>query len=102
VFGEAGSQSGLDTSRQGLAMLAAGSLMRVSTPLFLFDANFTNPRDGLQRLEVDLDAGTLAAKPLLLPPAGSAQPGNLADQRSVLIGEQVIWLHSGKLSAHGW
>jgi hypothetical protein len=102
VFGEAGSQSGLDTSRQGLAMLAAGSLMRVSTPLFLFDANFTNARDGLQRLEVDLDAGTLAAKPLLLPPAGSAQPGNLADQRSVLIGEQVIWLHSGKLSAHGW
>jgi hypothetical protein len=102
VFGAAGSQSGLDASRQGLAMLAQGPLVRLSTPLFLYDAGFANPRDGLQRLEADLTAGTLTAKPLLAPAGAATSLGNLAQQRSVLVGDQVIWLRAGQLSSFGW
>ena len=101
AFGAAGSQSGLDSSRQGLTLLEQGGVMRVATPLFLFDAGFTHPRDGLQRLEVDLAARTLAAKPLLTPGAG-ALPDNLANQRSVMIGEQVYWLRGGRLIRNDW
>lgn len=101
VFGSAGSQSGLDFSRQGLALLQQGNVMRVSTPLHLLDANDANPRDRLQRLEVDLNAATLTSKPAIAPPAPPAAD-NLAQQRSVLIGEQVIWLRGGRLSAHAW
>lgn len=99
VFGSAGSQSGLDASRQGLTMLQQGQAMRVATPLFLFDAGFTNPRDALQRLEVDLAARTLASKPAIASVAG-VQPGSLAQQRSVMIGEQLYWLRAGRLSLH--
>ncbi|MCC6248701.1 MAG: hypothetical protein IT499_13220 [Rubrivivax sp.] len=69
--------------------------------MVLVDANDTNARDRLQRFEVDLTAGTLTAKPPIAPPAGTA-PGQLATQRSVLIDEQVVWLHGGRLSGHAW
>lgn len=101
VFGQAGSQSGLDTSRQGLAMLGHGGTVRLSLPMLLYDANFSNPRDRLQRLEVDLAAGTLVAKAPLAPPAGPL-PGALSTQRSMLIGEQVVWLHGGRLGSQAW
>ncbi|MBI5718489.1 MAG: beta-propeller domain-containing protein [Burkholderiales bacterium] len=103
VFGSTGSQSGLDQSRHGLTMLQQGSTMRLSTPLYLVDANYANPRDRLQRLEVDLNAGTLAAKPAIVPPTSPApSPGQIAQQRSVLIGEQVYWLHGGRLGGFAW
>jgi len=108
VFGQGGSQSGLDASRHGLALLQpAGGPTRLSLPLFLVDANHGNARDRLQRLEVDLEAGTLLAKPALSPmpspnPVPGAGPGRLATQRSVLVGEQVVWLHGGRLGAHAW
>jgi hypothetical protein len=101
VFGSAGSQSGLDASRQGLALLDRGGTTRLSLPLYLLDANYTNARDRLQRLEVDHAAGTLLAKAPLEPPAGTL-PGQLGTQRSVLIGEQVVWLHGGRLASHAW
>lgn len=102
TFGAAGSQSGLDLSRQGLAMLQQGRVMRLSMPTWLFDANFTSPRDRLQRLEVDLDGGTLALRPELVPAGGATSNGQLGTQRSVLIGEQVVWLHNGRLGAYPW
>lgn len=101
VFGSAGSSSGLDAARQGLALLEQGGTTRLSLPMVLVDANDTNARDRLQRFEVDLTAGTLTAKPPIAPPAGTA-PGQLATQRSVLIDEQVVWLHGGRLSGHAW
>ncbi|MBL8345519.1 MAG: beta-propeller domain-containing protein [Rubrivivax sp.] len=101
VFGNAGSQSGLDASRQGLAMLPVGNTMRLSMPLYLLDAGFTNPRDRLQRLEVDLAAGTLSAKAPIVPPAGGTA-GSLALQRSVLLGDNVYWLTGGHLTGQAW
>lgn len=101
VFGSTGSQSGLDHSRQGLTLLQQGTVMRLSMPLFLYDARFTNARDRLQGFEVDLDAATLTTRTSIAP-APAVPPGNLAQQRSVLIGEQVYWLHGGRLSGHAW
>ena len=102
TFGSAGSQSGLDQSRQGLTMLQKGNAMRIATPLFLFDVGFTNARDGLQRLEVDLNARTLASKQLISAPAALPPPGNIGQQRSVMIGEQLYWLNAGRLGRYDW
>ncbi|MFO1267430.1 MAG: beta-propeller domain-containing protein [Rubrivivax sp.] len=102
VFGSSGSQSGLDHSRHGLTLLQQGSTMRLATPLFLVDASYANPRERLQRLEVDLVAGTLSAKPALAPPAPAPAPGAIAEQRSVLIGDNIYWLQSGGLSGYAW
>lgn len=101
VFGSTGSQSGLDHSRQGMTLLQQSAVMRLATPLFLYDARFTNARDRLQGWEVDLAAATLKSKPAITP-VGATPPGNLAQQRSVLIGEQVYWLRGGRLSSHAW
>jgi hypothetical protein len=101
VFGSAGSQSGLDQSRQGLALLPVDRTMRLSLPLHLLDAGFTNPRDRLVRLEVDLVAGTLGAKAQIAPPAGMPA-GGLAQQRSALIGDNVYWLNGGVLTGYVW
>lgn len=102
VFGSSGSSSGLDQSRHGLTLLQQGNTMRLATPLFLVDANFANPRDRLQRLEVDLLAGTLAAKPALAPPSPTPSPGAIGEQRSVLIGDNVYWQRAGGLSGYAW
>lgn len=102
VFGSGGSASGLDQSRHGLTLQQLGDTMRLATPLFLVDAGFSNPRDRLQRLEVDLNAGTLRAKPPLAPPAPAPSPGSIAQQRSVLIGDNVYWLQAGRLSGYAW
>ncbi|MCW5634570.1 MAG: beta-propeller domain-containing protein [Rubrivivax sp.] len=101
VFGTTGSASGLDHSRQGLALLEQGAVTRLAMPLFLVDAGFTNARDRLARLEVDRQAGTLVAKPLVAP-STATPPGSLAQQRSVLVGEDVLWLRAGRLSGHAW
>ncbi len=101
TYGSAGSQSGLDASRQGLALLSNGQTMRLSLPLFLVDAGFTNPSERLQRFEVDLGSGALRAKPQITPPPGTPA-GGLATQRSALIGENVYWLVGGRLAANDW
>ncbi|MBL8289871.1 MAG: beta-propeller domain-containing protein [Rubrivivax sp.] len=102
VFGGGGSFSGLDASRHGLTVLQAGTTMRLATPLFLVDASFADPRDRLQRLEVDLVAGSLNVKPALAPPAPAPPPGAIAEQRSVLIGDNVYWLQAGRLGGYAW
>jgi hypothetical protein len=101
VYGSTGSRSALDDSRQGLAMLTLGTTVRVSLPLFLVDANFANPRDRLQRLQVDLVNGTLTSKALIAPPV-PRYAGQLGEQRSVLIADDVIWLYDGRISSHAW
>jgi hypothetical protein len=101
-FGSTGSTSALDVSRNGMSLLAAGSVMRAALPLHLLDANFSNARDGLQRLEVDTAARTLLAKPLIAPPAGAPAFADLGAERTVQIGAHVYWLRAGQLSAHAW
>ncbi len=101
TLGHTGSISGLDTSRQGLSMLQVGNTLRLSTPTALYDTGFTQARDRLQPLEVDLQARTLTLKPAWAP-SGTGQPGALWQQRSLLIGDQVVWLREGRLSSHTW
>ncbi len=99
VGGSSG-QSGLDLSRQGLSMLQVGSVMRLATPVTRFEGGFASVSTGLQRLEVNLTARTLSAKPWLVstPPALPY----LDQQRSVLIGEQLYWLQAGALQRFDW
>lgn len=102
VYGAAGSQSALDLTRQGMALLRQGDTVRASLPLLLFDAGFANLRESLLRFEVDLAAGRLADKPLVAAPAPAPAASDLAQQRSALIGEQVYWLYAGRLAGYGW
>jgi len=102
VYGAAGSQSALDVTRQGLALLRLGDTVRASLPLTLLDSGFTNLREGLLRLEVDLAAGRLADKPLLGAPTPAPSWSDLSQQRSALVGEQVYWLYAGRLGGYAW
>ncbi len=99
VGGSSG-QSGLDLSRQGLSMLQVGGVMRLATPVTRFEGGFASVSTGMQRLEVNLSARTLTAKPWLVstPPALPY----LDQQRSVLMGEQLYWLVDGNLQRHDW
>jgi Beta propeller domain len=101
LIGGTSGQSGLDLSRQGLSLLQVGGVVRLATPVNRIDANSFIPISGLQRLEVNLTARTLSAKPLL-PPATSVGASYLEQQRSVLVGEQLYWLLDGSLRRHDW
>jgi hypothetical protein len=101
-FGSSGSTSALDQSRHGMGLMEVGAVTRLGLPLLLYDTQFANAREGLQRLEVDTAARTLKAKALIAPAAGSPPYADLGAQRSAMIGENLYWLRAGQLSAHVW
>jgi hypothetical protein len=99
VLGGPGSTMALDGSRQGVNVLWAGGTARVALPVLLQDGSAW--RHGLQRVEVTPSAGTMALKPLLEPAA--PQPWlDVADDRSLQIGDRLVWLSQGELSAWEW
>jgi Beta propeller domain len=99
VLGGPGSSTALDHSRHGLNLRWQDGVARVALPVAL--AADGSWRHGLQRLEVDPAAGTLQLKPLIdrTPPL----PGpDLSADRSLQIGEQLVWLSQDQIGAWAW
>jgi hypothetical protein len=101
VFGQMGSQSALDFSRQGINSLTVGNTTRVGLPMLLRDERFLATSRALQRFEVDGTARTLRA----LPPVAGATAGsevNFGGDRSVQVGAHGYYLNDGQLRAFVW
>lgn len=99
TLGGPGSYTALDASRQGLNLRWVDSTARIALPVMLADP--VTPRHGLQRFEVDTGAGTLTTKPLLTR-SGTSPWVDLSGDRSLQIGDRLVWLSMGKLSSAGW
>jgi len=114
TFGQRGSATALDASSHGINLFQRGSVMRIALPMTLWDAGAlgggvvgtgvlpAEPKSGLQRLEVDLQARTLVAKPLLPTAVGEYGWIDLSAERSLQIEDQVYYLSQGKLNAYAW
>ncbi|GAB4036729.1 MAG: hypothetical protein Fur0014_03650 [Rubrivivax sp.] len=98
TLGGPGSHTALDSSRQGLNLRWVGDVARVALPVMLAG---TDPQHGLQRFEVDTATGTLAGKPLLTRAAASPWV-DLSGDRSLQIGDRLVWLSAGTLSTAAW
>lgn len=99
VLGGPGSATALDSARQGLNLTWQNGLARVALPVQLVQPG--SVQHGLQRIEVNPPAGTLTLKPLLEAPPDAGW-STLAADRSLQIGERVLWLSEGRLEAFDW
>ena len=99
VLGGPGSNTALDSTRQGLNLRWQDGVARVALPLQLMLPG--SVQHGLQRIEVNPAAGTLALKPLIASPAGEGWV-YISDDRSLQIGDRVLWLSQGRLDAWDW
>lgn len=113
AFGQRGSATALDASAHGINLFQRGSVMRIALPMTLWDAGAlgggvvgtgvpSEPKSGLQRLEVDLQARTLVAKPLLPTSVNENGWVDLSAERSLQIENQVYYLSQGRLTGHDW
>jgi uncharacterized secreted protein with C-terminal beta-propeller domain len=102
TLGAAGSQSALDTSSHGLNWLQRGSVARIALPVTLTAAPFAaSPAHGLQRIEVDTTARTLAIKSLLNAPASAPYP-DLWSDRSLQLGDTLVYFTQGQVLSAPW
>jgi hypothetical protein len=99
AYGERGSFTALDVSRQGLSLMTVGDTVRLALPMAVY-AGGTWSR-GLHRFEADLAARALQAKPTV-PPAARADVPDLGSDRSVLIGAQIHYLADGVIVSADW
>lgn len=99
VTGGRFSTSTLNFTPHGLALRTDGAQVRLAVPVMLA-AGDTQYTAGVQRLLVDTQARTLAAKPLL--PVDAMLTQGLWGQRLVHSGEQLLHLVGGELLQHGW
>jgi Beta propeller domain len=102
TLGTSGSSSALDYSRHGLNMLVLGDTARVALPVNLANATFSNWQHGLQRVEVNTQAGTMTAKPWIAATTPSLGYAPLWQERAAQIGDQVYFLNNGELTTHDW
>jgi hypothetical protein len=102
VFGSRGSYTALDGSSHGINLFQRGSVLRVAIPMALAGADPGTPwQAGLQRLEVDTQARTLAARKMIPSPLALSYPDIYTD-RSLQIGDQLAYLSQGQLGAWPW
>jgi hypothetical protein len=99
LLGGSGSTTALDASRHGLNLRWQDGVARVALPLVLAEGGVW--QHGLQRIEVNPAAGSLLLKPLIDRPAALPWP-SLAGDRSVQIGDQLVWLSQDLLGAYAW
>jgi Beta propeller domain len=99
LLGGPSSTTALDNSRQGINLLWKDGTARVALPVMLQDGSAW--RHGLQRIEVTPDAGSMVLKPLI-EPAGPQPWAYYPDERSLQIGDRLVWLSQGELSAWDW
>lgn len=100
TFGAAGSSSGLDYSRHGIDLFTRGQLTRVALPLVVANETGSGWVQGLQRLEVDAGARTLAAKSMI--PSAGAVHHDLGSDRALQIDAHVYYFNGGQLTATAW
>lgn len=100
VFGARGSMSGLDFSRHGINLLSLGERVRIALPLGLAATDWGDYSQRLQRLEVDTARRTLTVgKPMGERPVSWP---DLAGDRSLQLGDRVVYLTQGELSVSTW
>ncbi|HZV92543.1 MAG TPA: beta-propeller domain-containing protein, partial [Caldimonas sp.] len=103
VVGASGSQTALDASSHGINWLQSGNVARIGLPMIITAApGDPSPQHGLQRIEVDTQAQSLALKSLLPAPAGSMTYPSLWGERSLQIGSKLVYLTGGQLVVADW
>jgi hypothetical protein len=103
TLGAAGSQSGLDFSSHGLNWLQSGSVARIALPLTLTTTPYAaNPQHGLQRIEVDTQAGGMAVRSMLPAPTGPTPYPDLWGDRSLQIESKLVYLTQGQVVISDW
>jgi Beta propeller domain len=101
TLGTSGSSSALDYSRHGLNMMVLGNTARVALPVNLANTTFADWQHGLQRVDINTQAGTMNAKPLIAATNNVAY-APLWLERAAQIGDKVYFLNNGELSTHDW
>lgn len=102
-LGAAGSQTALDFSSHGLNWLQRGSVARIALPMALTSAPYApNPQHGLQRIEIDSGARTMALRPMLPAPVEAQPHPNLWGDRSLQIDNKLIYLTQGRIGVADW
>ena len=105
VMGGPFSSSAADYSRHGLNLFMRGSVARVALPVQLAPPGPTFAPGGwlagLARFEVDTAARTMRERPMVGGRNGNGD-GNLSNERSLQIEDQVFYLGAGELSATTW
>jgi hypothetical protein len=99
VLGGPASSTALDHSRHGLNLRWLDGVARIGLPVLLWDGN--GWQQGLQRLEVTPASGSLVFKPLLPHDPPVTMP-DVATDRSLKIGDRVLYLSQGQLGAWDW
>ena len=103
TLGASSSQSGLDASSHGINWLQVGNVQRIGLPLLVTAAPFDpSPQHGLQRIEVDTQAQTLALKAMLPAPSAPETYPSLAGDRSLQIGSKLVYLTEGQVVVADW
>jgi Beta propeller domain len=103
TVGASGSQTALDYSSHGLNWLQSGNVARIGLPMLVTAASGDpSPQHGLQRIEVDSQAQSLALKALLPAPANPASYPNLWGDRSLQIGSKLVYLTEGQIVVADW
>lgn len=102
AVGMAGSRSAMDHTPHGVNWLVTNGVARVALPAWLTVADNSGAAlQGLLRVEVDLGARTLRGlDPLDL--VGPRANDNLANDRSLQIGEQVYYSRNGTIATYDW
>jgi len=103
TLGAAGSQSALDYSSHGINWLQSGAVARIGLPVTLTATPYAaNPAHGLQRIEVDTQARSLAVKTLLPAPVGPATYPDLWGDRSLQLDSKIVYLTQGQVVVGDW
>jgi len=103
TLGVAGSQSALDYSSHGINWLQSDTVARIGLPVTLTATPYAaNPQHGLQRIEVDTGAGSMAVKTLLPAPAGQTPYPDLWGDRSLQVESKLVYLTQGQVVVGDW
>lgn len=103
TLGAAGSHTALDFSSHGINWLQRGAVARVGLPVRLTATPYAaTAQHGLQRIEVDSSARTMALRPLLPAPADVSPYASLWGDRSLQIEDKLVYLTQGKVLVSDW
>jgi hypothetical protein len=103
TVGASGSQTALDFSSHGINWLQSGNVARIGLPMLVTAApGDPSPLHGLQRIEVDTQAGSLALKAMLPAPTDPMTYPSLWGDRSLQIGSKLVYLTGGQVVVADW
>ena len=113
IIGRRGTDATVLHDHHGITIQNVGSVARVALPVNLHDKApdrysgapsdyFGYTQTGLYRFEVDTAANTLTARDPLVAPAAPAFDPNIANDRSVLGGDQVHYLRNSDFISGPW